>query len=120
VINENNIQDDGFVVSPAIMVYKQSQSIMVNYGAGITKWNVFTGVWLRNNLPFQFTSIIFSLGYTFNKIRIGYSYDFELPSLNNLMPASGAHEISLVMILPIDPRNERYGPVRCPKNIEVK
>jgi type IX secretion system PorP/SprF family membrane protein len=108
-------KENGFILTPSILVQRQDQSLMVNYGAGATYNMMFFGVWLRNNFPFQVTSIIFSTGITFNNIRLGYSYDYSMLSLNNLTPITGAHEISLIYIIPRDPKADRYGPVKCPK-----
>ena len=114
IVNENKVADDGFILSPSVLVQKQGQSIMFNYGAGITKDVFFAGIWVRNNFPFQFTSAIFSLGLTFENYRFGYSYDYSIPSLYNYMPMTGAHEITMVITFPVDPKSKRYGPVNCP------
>ena len=114
IVNEDRVADEGFILSPSILVQKQGQSIMINYGAGVTKDIFFAGIWLRNNLPFQFTAAIFSLGLTFENYRFGYSYDYLIPSINNYMPMSGAHEITMVITFPTDPKRNRYAPVQCP------
>ncbi len=52
------------------MIQKQGQSYVINYGANFIFGDFYTGCWIRNNLPFQFTSIIISIGYTFNKLSV--------------------------------------------------
>lgn len=115
IYNPHKVKDNGFYLTPAIMIQKQAQSIMINYGAGIVKSNILAGIWLRTNLPFQLTTTIFSIGYAFDNVRIGYSYDYGMLSLKNMMPVTGAHEITMVATFPLDPKRNRYGPVRCPK-----
>jgi type IX secretion system PorP/SprF family membrane protein len=108
-------KENGFIISPSILVQKQDQALFVNYGAGVSYNMMFWGLWARNNYPFQFTSIIFSAGITFNNIRLGYSYDYSVLSLDNLTPMTGAHEFSVIYIIPHDSKAERYGPIKCPK-----
>lgn len=114
IYNRNKVQPKIFVLTPAVMVQKQGGSIMLNYGSGFTFGNVIAGVWVRNNLPFQISSIIFSTGFTFSNLNFCYSYDFQLPSLDNYMPATGAHEITMTLRFPTDPKKGRYRPVKCP------
>ena len=66
-------------------------------------------------MPFQFTSTIFAAGITFGNLRIGYSYDYMVSSIYNYTPFTGAHEISLVKVFPVDPKKRLYGPVKCPE-----
>jgi type IX secretion system PorP/SprF family membrane protein len=114
IVNERKVVDDGYLISPSIMLQKQAQSYSIQYGAGVTKRDVFLGVYLNNNLPFQFNAAIFAIGYTFNNLRLGYSYDYMFPSIYNYTPITGAHEITLVKIFPVDPRKKLYGAVKCP------
>jgi type IX secretion system PorP/SprF family membrane protein len=122
IYNKDKVQENGFILSPAIMIQNQAQSYVINYGTNFIFGDFLTGFWMRNNLPFQFTSIIFNVGYTFTNLKRGnicviYSYDYELPSLNNMMPVTGAHEVSVVLTLPTDPKRKRYGPVKCPDDL---
>lgn len=115
IYNKNMVKNNGFILTPAIMFQKQAQSIAFNYGTNFTFGDLNVGAWIRNNMPFQFSSIIFSIGYTFNNLKVGYSYDYEMLSVNNLMPVTGAHEFTCILIIPTDPKRKRYGPVKCPK-----
>jgi len=117
ITNKDNVQENGFIVSPVIMLQKQAQSYVINYGTNFIFGDFMTGIWVRNNIPFQFTAIIFSIGYTFNNLSLGYSWDYELPSINHMMPVTGAHELSLILTLPADPKRKRYGPVKCPDDL---
>jgi hypothetical protein len=87
---------------------------MINYGLGVRVENVLAGVWMRTNLPVQFSAAIFSVGYAFDNVTIGYSYDYNMLSMSKLMPSVGAHEITLVATFPLDPKRGRYGPIKCP------
>ena len=116
IYNKYKVKDNGFYVSPAILVQKQAESIMLNYGVGIRAGNLLAGMWMRTNLPFQFSAAIFSLGFAFDNVTIGYSYDYNMLSLDKVMPVTGAHEITLVAVLALDPKRGRYGPIKCPSS----
>jgi len=119
IYDPDKVQENGFFLIPSFNVDMQGQSVMINYGASVEKGNIFAGLSLRNNLaPLQLSTIVFSVGFIFNNLRLCYSYDYSMMSLNNVTPATGAHEISLVMIIPTDPKSERYNPVKCPKAFE--
>ncbi len=115
IYDPDKVQENGFFLTPSFNVNMQGQSVMINYGAAVEKGNIFGGMWFRNNIPFQFSAIVFSVGFIFNNLRVCYSYDYSVMSLNNVTPVTGAHEISLVMTIPTDPKSERYNPVKCPK-----
>jgi type IX secretion system PorP/SprF family membrane protein len=119
IYNSDKVQENGFVLAPVLMIQKQAESYNINYGTNFIFNNILAGLWVRNNIPFQFTSIILNAGYTFTNLKmgnlsLGYSYDYEIPSINNFMPVTGAHEITLILTLPNDPKKKRYGPIKCP------
>ena len=118
ISNLKTIQPTVYMLTPAILVQKQSGSTYINYGASLRQGNIMVGLWGRTNLPMQFTTAIFSCGYTFGNWEFGYSYDYNLLSTQNLMPVTGAHEISIIAVFPVDPKRKRYGPISCPKFIE--
>ncbi len=106
-----------YYLTPAFLVQRQSNSTYFNYGAGFEYNNLMAGLYIRNNLPMQVTNAIFAVGITLGNWRIGYSYDYNFLSLKNIMPMTGAHEITIVAIFPPDPKKQRYQAVPCPKNI---
>jgi type IX secretion system PorP/SprF family membrane protein len=116
--NPNKIQPRVFTLTPAILVQKQSGSTYLNYGVNLQQSNLMAGIWLRTNLPMQMTTTIFSVGFTLGTWQFGYSYDYNLLSMKNIMPVTGAHEITITTVFPLDPKRKRFGPVSCPKFIE--
>jgi type IX secretion system PorP/SprF family membrane protein len=118
IFNPNVIQPTVFTLTPAILVQLQSGSTYINYGANLRQGDIMAGIWMRTNLPLQFTTTIFSVGYTLGNWQFGYSYDYNIISLSNLMPVTGAHEVTIIATFPLDPKRKRYGPISCPKFIE--
>ncbi|MGC8803299.1 MAG: PorP/SprF family type IX secretion system membrane protein [Bacteroidales bacterium] len=104
-----------YIVSPALLVQKQGPSLYLNYGLGVRYEAVLGAVFVRTNLPLQVTNTIFALGVTLGSWQVGYSYDYNILWLKNIMPFTGAHEITLTRTFPPDPKRQRYGPVPCPK-----
>jgi type IX secretion system PorP/SprF family membrane protein len=116
--NPNKIQPTVFTLTPALLVQKQSGSTYINYGAGLRQGNILGGLWLRTNLPFQLTTTIFSAGFTLNSWQFIYSYDYNLLSTKNIMPVTGAHEITITTTFPLDPKRKRYSGIECPNILQ--
>lgn len=115
VFNPRVINSRTYIVSPALLVQKQGPSLYVNYGLGVRYETILAGVFVRTNVPLQVTNTIFALGVTLGSWQLGYSYDYNMLSLKNMMPFTGAHEVTLTRTFPPDPTRQRYGPVPCPK-----
>ncbi|MCX7986466.1 MAG: PorP/SprF family type IX secretion system membrane protein [Bacteroidales bacterium] len=118
VFNPRVLNSRVYTLSPALLVQKQGNSLYVNYGMGVRYENLLGAAFVRTNLPLQVTNTIFAFGITLGKWQIGYSYDYNVLSLKNMMPFTGAHEVTLTATFPPDPKRQRYGPVPCPKFVE--
>ncbi len=117
VYNPNKLNSTVYIVSPSLLVQKQSSSLYVNYGLNVRKENLMGGIFMRSNFPMQMTNAIFAIGITLGNWQFGYSYDYNFLSLKNMMPVTGAHEVTIIATFPPDPTRQRYGPVPCPKYI---
>jgi type IX secretion system PorP/SprF family membrane protein len=114
IYNQGKINNNEFIISPGVLIENQAQSTMINAGCIFTKNELSVGIWLRDILPLQFNSTIFSLSYMYNNIKLTYSYDYDLRYIAYNMSSTGAHELSLVMLFTPDPKRKRYGPISCP------
>lgn len=104
------------LITPAVAAIKQGDSYQLNVGAGVEYMNVLAGVWARNNLPFQTSDIIFSVGFAFDNLTISYSYDYSYASMTyTALPKTGAHEVTILATFPLDPKRKRYSAVPCPR-----
>jgi type IX secretion system PorP/SprF family membrane protein len=115
ISNPRVINSREYILSPALLVERQGNSMYVNYGMGLRYLNVLGGLFVRTNVPLQFTNAIFAVGITLGNWQLGYSYDYNILWLKNMMPFTGAHEITISATFPPDPKRQRYGPVPCPK-----
>jgi type IX secretion system PorP/SprF family membrane protein len=116
ISNSQKLNSSEFILSPAVLVQYQGNSFYANYGLGIRHSILMAGIFARTNIPLQMTNAIFALGVSLgDNWKLGYSYDYNILSLNNKMPITGAHEVTLIATFPPDPTKERYGAVPCPK-----
>jgi type IX secretion system PorP/SprF family membrane protein len=112
--NAKKVNNNELIISPAILIEQQGNDLQINAGGAVTKNNLSLGFWVRDLMGSQLNSAIFSLGYTFNNLKIIYSYDYDLKSISGIMPYTGAHEISLIVLIAPDPTKGRYEPLKCP------
>ena len=114
-VYERKLGRQVLVLSPNV-VYIQQQSLnQLNYGMeAIVKDQFIAGIWARQNLGINFSSIIFSAGYVTKDFRIRYSYDQQLSSPTVRLPVLGAHELSLILTLSSEKKIKRQA-IKCPK-----
>ena len=95
IVKEGNKRNPASFISPNILFLKQGDQGQVNVGAYYSMGIVFFGGWYRHAFGNP-DAAIFSTGFSYDIIKVGYSYDFTTSSL---APTGGAHEISLVLNL---------------------
>lgn len=102
-------------LSPNIIFLKQKSFTQIMYGMeGLFKEEIIAGAWLRQNLGFNFSSLIFSAGYVTKQFRFRYSYDQHLSSPSISLPVMGAHEVSLIMTIDSEKKKKKQA-IKCPK-----
>jgi len=98
-------------VSPNVVYMQQGNFRQLNSGFYVNFYPFVSGIWLRHNFNNP-DAMIVSLGFQQPEYKIGYSYDFTLSQLG--LPAGGAHEISLVWLLPCQKKEFVYKAIKCP------
>lgn len=98
-----------YFVSPNVIYQKQGphQRIHVGLYGGIEP--LMGGIWLQHN-PGSRPTMVFLFGISWQDLRIGYSYDYNLSGFTDIR--HGIHEISL-SILFLHRKNNRHS-ARCP------
>ncbi|MDP2422807.1 MAG: type IX secretion system membrane protein PorP/SprF [Bacteroidales bacterium] len=89
--------DKAPTISPNILYQQQGAFKQLNVGLYTTLYPVTIGFWYRyafNNSD----AFIALLGFEYEKIKLGYTYDYTVSGLSNA--TGGAHEISLAWVLP--------------------
>jgi len=100
--------------SPNFMYQQQGRSRQVNLGVYLSYQGLQTGVWLNQNLGFEYQSWIFLVGYVHPSFRLAYSHDLYYGFSDRFFPAGGAHEVSLSLPLACRRGRDRIRAVRCP------
>jgi type IX secretion system PorP/SprF family membrane protein len=106
IVKEGNKRHAAAFISPNILFIKQGDQGQVNLGAYYSTGPVFAGGWYRHAFSNP-DAVIGTVGFQYDVLKIGYSYDFTVSSL---AASGGAHEISLVLNLENSEKlkNRRY------------
>jgi type IX secretion system PorP/SprF family membrane protein len=109
-------------ITPTAQYKMQGGFNQLDLGIYSTLEPMVVGLWYRGipfNAPNNFTgseSIVLLLGYSYEKISVGYSFDYTISDLG--IRSGGAHEISISYVLSLtDPRRPPADKLRipCPK-----
>jgi type IX secretion system PorP/SprF family membrane protein len=100
--------------SPNILYQHQGHSKQLNFGFYLSYQWLETGIWVNQNLSFDYQSYILLAGYVHPAFRLAYSYDMYLGFSGNVYPGTGAHEVSLSVPLPCRAERKRIRAVKCP------
>ena len=110
-------------LSPNIILQYQSRFTggapysTINYGMYFTCHPMVIGAWFRQGFKNP-DAAIFLAGIEHNNFKIGYSYDFTIPSSpkNYGKPSTGgSHEISVQIYLPCPEKTRRIQRINCPR-----
>ena len=99
------------VLSPNFIYQYQAGFHYFNYGLYLDWMPFLVGVWFRNGIE-NADAFIFQVGFQQDYFKIGYSYDVTVSKLAN--NTSGAHEISLGILLPCPEKKHKVKAIRCP------
>jgi len=99
--------------SPNFLYTKQGNFHQLNLGLYTQIKPLTFGLWYRHNFENPDAAIIL-LGLQFDKVKLGYSYDYALSSLSG--NAGGAHEISLSYRFCIYvEKSKKVRAIKCPE-----
>ena len=99
------------VLSPNFIYQYQAGFHYFNYGLYLDWMPFLVGVWFRNGLE-NADAFIFQVGFQQDYFKVGYSYDVTVSKLSN--NTSGAHEISIGILLPCPEKKHKVKAIRCP------
>lgn len=99
------------ILSPNFIYQYQAGFHYFNYGLYLDWMPFLIGVWFRNGIE-NADAFIFQVGFQQDYFKVGYSYDVTVSKLSN--NTSGAHEISLGILLPCPEKKHKVKAIRCP------
>jgi len=103
-------------ISPNILYQQQGEFRQLNLGFYLNFYPFTGGLWLRHNFDDRPDAAIALLGFEYENLKLGYSYDYTLSRLTNA--TGGAHEISLAYTFPCiesSAKRERIRAIKCPR-----
>lgn len=99
------------IISPNIIYQHQQNFNYFNYGVYLDWMPFMVGVWYRQSLDNP-DAFVFQIGFQQDYFKVGYSYDVTVSKLAN--NTSGAHEVSLGLLLPCPEKKHKVKAIRCP------
>lgn len=102
-------------LNPNLVIIQQGSQRQINLGAEVIRNGLMAGVWCRQDISFRICAITVIAGYQNDRLRFGYSFDFNMtqPWIQDL--GSGAHEITFMYRLNKSDKKRKSGAIKCPK-----
>jgi type IX secretion system PorP/SprF family membrane protein len=102
----------GLDLTPSLLYVHQGTTNELVWGTTARINPLTAGVWMRNNLALNFSSLIFSIGILQEKYTFLYNYDVNLTSVNFLSTKTGAHEVTF--LLRFEYKKKKQKAINCP------
>jgi len=102
-------------ISPNFVFIQQQSVQQLNYGIDLIFSGLKAGLWARHDLLLNYGDLIFTAGYSNDRISFRYSYDVKLSNPTIRLPNMGAHELSLVIIYDQEGVRNKRRAIKCPK-----
>lgn len=101
-----------FTLSPNMVYQQQGNFKQLNFGLYAIERSITFGGWYRNNLSIRPDAAIAMIGYTEEKFRFGYSFDYTLSNLG--VYSRGSHELSVIFFFGQERRDMFNETMRIP------
>ena len=102
----------GIILTPALLYVHQGNTNELVWGTAAEIHPFTAGIWLRQNLTMNFSSLLISAGILQKKYTFLYSYDVNLTSINFLSTKMGSHEVTF--LFRFEYKRKKFGAVKCP------
>lgn len=106
---------ESMVITPQVSFQNQGKFQYLNFGVLFYIKPLTFGVFARQDFTFDYSSLIFSVGFSNLFMDIAYSYDVYIGNRMKFNPPGGAHEISLSFRLPYDKKSKTTGAINIPR-----
>jgi hypothetical protein len=85
------------------------------YGGRVNISGLIGGLFIRQNLGFQFDALIILLGTQFGNVQLFYTYDLNLSGASARFSNLAAHEVTFLYNLEYKRKTKkRHGAIKCP------
>ena len=99
-------------LNPSVLYQRQGEFQQLNTILSFTKGMITGGLSYRYAFE-NADALTLLVGFTPDRLSIGYSYDFTLSNLSNR--GGGAHEVSLAYQFDCSPKKRKFKTINCPR-----
>ncbi len=108
-------KSESMVLTPQVSFQNQGKFQYFDIGAMFYLKPLTFGLFARQDFQFDFSSLVFSVGFSNLFMDIAYSYDVYIGNQMKFNPPGGAHEISLSFRLPYDKKSRTSRAINLPR-----
>ncbi len=102
------------IIEPSFYAALQRNSSELLYGSRIDIGGLLGGIYMRQNLKFEFDALILLLGIRFGNLSFFYSYDINLSGANSRFTNLAAHEVTFLYDMQYKRKRKKKGAIKCP------
>jgi type IX secretion system PorP/SprF family membrane protein len=103
------------ILTPGIYCQFQQKYNFITWGSNLRYNQIIMGLWFRNNILFNFNTIIVQMGYTTGALSFIYSYDAWSPINYQQFKIYGAHEVTFISHFKYNDPKKKMKTLKCPK-----
>jgi type IX secretion system PorP/SprF family membrane protein len=104
-----------YYIEPLVYLALQQDFSELLYGTRIDYNSLLGGLYIRQNLRFQFDAIILLLGTRIGNAGFYYCYDINLSGFDSRFTNLAAHEVTFLYDLEYKRKMNKRGAIKCPK-----
>jgi len=104
-----------YYIEPLVYMALQRNYSELLYGARMNYNSFLGGLYIRQNLKFQYDAIIILLGTRFGNAGFYYCYDINLSGFDSRFTNLAAHEVTFLYDLEYKSKMNKRGAIKCPK-----
>ncbi len=101
-------------IEPSFFLSLQQNSSELLYGSRLDISGFLGGIYIRQNLKFQFDAIIILLGTRFENFSLFYCYDINLSGVDSRFTNLAAHEVTFLYDMQYKRKRNKRGAIKCP------
>ena len=113
ILNQGSGKKELWTVTPEVLYNIQKKMMYLSYGVVVSRNPVSLGVYTRHDLQFDFSTMIFAIGFSNLFMDFTYSYDVYIGQ-RKINPFGGAHEVSISFRLPYGKKREEVRTINIP------
>ncbi len=104
-----------FYIEPMFFSAFQRDYNELLFGSRVNFYSFLVGLYVRQNLKFQYDAIIILLGTRFGKMALFYTYDINLSGARSRFTKFAAHEVTFLYDIEYKSKSSKKGAIKCPK-----